>query len=341
MESHYSKPGRTRVSVPHVAAYPPDYVLVSVPSTKTMAGIGLIGERENHRLRVWRSEALDGMLFSRGMRMTHPYPRHWHEELHLCAYTSGSGYLAYRGNSYLVAEGEFVVTPPGEVHENWVDGESGVSFCGVYMDGSAFGRVSRQIAGRELTIPVLPDFLVRDKLVRERFLAMHLAVERGGSRLEQDELLLKFMHAFLSRCSAEGAVEAPAAYERFAVRRARDYIEANFDESISLAQLGELTALSPFYLHRVFLRGDRNAPARLPDTGTNQSRQGNAAPTAFAGRDCREHRVRRSEPSDAALPTAGGGDAGPVSELTARTFKTDILVFRQTHSASISNKSRD
>ena len=217
-----------------------------------MAGIGLIGARENHRLRVWRSEALDGMLFSRGMRMTHPYPRHWHEELHLCAYTSGSGYLAYRGNSYLVAEGEFVVTPPGEVHENWVDGESGVSFCGVYMDGSAFGRVSRQIAGRELTIPVLPDFFVRDKLVRERFLAMHLAVERGGSRLEQDELLLKFMHAFLSRCSAEGAVEAPAAYERFAVRRARDYIEANFDESISLAQLGELTALSPFYLHRVF-----------------------------------------------------------------------------------------
>jgi AraC-like DNA-binding protein len=217
-----------------------------------MAGIGLTGTRESDRLRVWRSEAFDEILFSRGMGMTHPYPRHWHEELHLCAYTSGSGYLGYRGNSHLVAEGDFVVTPPGEVHENWVDGESGVSFCGVYVDSPAFGRLSRQIAGRELAIPSLRDFFVRDSLLGQYFLAMHRAAERGGSRLEQDELLLKFMHAFLSRCSAESAVEPPIGYERFAVRRARDYIEANFDESISLARLGELTELSPFYLHRVF-----------------------------------------------------------------------------------------
>ena len=240
------------MSVQRVVAYPAGYVLVSVSSTKTMGGIGLTGGRENHRLRVWRSEAFDGMLFSCGVRMTHPYPRHWHEELHLCAYTSGSGYFGYRGNSHLVAAGDFVATPPGEVHENWVDGESGVDFCGVYMDGPAFGRVSSQIAGRELTIPALRDFFVRDRLVGQRFLAMHRAAENRGSRLEQDELLLTFMHAFLSRCSAEGAVEAPIGYERFAVRRARDYIEANFDESISLAQLGELTELSPFYLHRVF-----------------------------------------------------------------------------------------
>jgi AraC-like DNA-binding protein len=217
-----------------------------------MAGIGLTGARDKHGLRVWMSDAFDGILFSRGMRMTHPYPRHWHEELHLCAYTSGSGYLGYGGNSYLVRQGDFVVTPPGEVHENWVDGESGISFCGAYVDTAAFGRVSRQIAGRELTIPAFRDLLVRDQLVGQRFLAMHLAAERRRSRLEQDELLLKFLHAFLSRCSAEGAVEAPIGCERSAVRRAREYIEANFNQSISLAKLGELTDLSPFYLHRVF-----------------------------------------------------------------------------------------
>ena len=240
------------MSVQRVVAYPSGYVLVSAPSTNTMGGIGLTGARANHRLQMWRSEAFDGMLFSRGMRMTHPYPRHWHEELHLCAYTSGTGYLGFRGNSCLVAEGDFVATPPGEVHENWVDGELGVSFSGAYMDGAAFGRVSRQIAGRELAIPALRDYFVRDRVVRQRFLDMHRAAESGGSRLEQDELLLKFVHAFLSTCSAEGTVEAPIGYERFAVRRARDYIEANFDEAISLAQLGELTELSPFYLHRVF-----------------------------------------------------------------------------------------
>jgi AraC-like DNA-binding protein len=218
-----------------------------------MAGtVGLTGARENHRLRMWRSDALDGILFSRGKGMTHPYPRHWHEELHLCAYTSGSGYLGYGGNSYLVTEGDFVVTPPGEVHENWVDGEHGISFCGVYIDAGAFRRATEQIGGCELRIPGLRDFFVRDKMVRQRFLELHQAAERRDSQLEQDERLLRFLQVFVSRCAADVASESPVGYERAAVRRAREYIEENFDGSISLAQLGELTELSPFYLHRVF-----------------------------------------------------------------------------------------
>ena len=218
-----------------------------------MAGTAeLTGALEHRRLRMWRSDAFDGILFSRGKGMTHPYPRHWHEELHLCAYTSGAGYLGYGGNSYLVTEGDFVATPPGEVHENWVDGEAGISFFGMYVDADAFARASRQIAGCELRIPGLRDFFVRDTTARESFLELHQAAERRESQLEQDELLLKFLHLFLSRCVAEVAAEPAMGCERAAVRRARDYIEENFDGSISLAQLGELTELSPFYLHRVF-----------------------------------------------------------------------------------------
>jgi AraC-like DNA-binding protein len=192
------------------------------------------------------------MLFSRGKGMTHPYPRHWHEELHLCAYTAGSGYLGYGGNSYLVKEGDFVVTPPGEVHENWVDGEPGISFCGVYVDAGAFARASGQIGGCELTIPGGRDFFVRDQRVRQLFLELHHAAERQESQLEQDELLLEFVRAFPGRSSGEAAVDARQGSERSAVKQARRYIEENFCESISLAELGQLTGLSPFYLHRVF-----------------------------------------------------------------------------------------
>src|SRR3569832_983506 len=90
--------------------------------------------REGSTLRVWRSESLGGILFSRGTRVTHSYPRHWHEEPHFCAYTSGSGYLGYRGNSYAIRQTDFVITPPGEVHENWVKSNESISFCGGYVD---------------------------------------------------------------------------------------------------------------------------------------------------------------------------------------------------------------
>jgi hypothetical protein len=216
-----------------------------------MAGMVELTGLEHRRLRMWRSDAFDGILFSRGKGMTHPYPRHWHEELHLCAYTSGAGYLGYGGNSHLVTEGDFVATPPGEVHENWVDGEAGISFLGMYVDAGAFARTSRQIAGCELRIPGLRDFFVRDTTARESFLELHQAAERRESQLEQDDLLLKFLHVFLSRCAAEVAAEPAMGCERAAVRRARDYIEENFDGSISLAQLGKLTELPVLSASRV------------------------------------------------------------------------------------------
>ena len=213
---------------------------------------GLPRAREGHKLKVWRSSAFDGILLSRGTRLRHPYPRHWHEELHFCAYTSGSGYLGHRGNSYLVRKGDFVVTPPGEVHANWVDSESDVSSCGAYVNTLAFHEASGHIAGRDLPMPGCRDFFLHDKLVRQRFLAMHLAAERRASQLEQEEVLLDFLHAFLSRRSPSICPDARLAYERSAVKRARQYIDDNFTESISLAYLGQLTNLSPFHLRRVF-----------------------------------------------------------------------------------------
>ena len=218
------------------------------------SSVELSHARESHNLILWRSAAFDGIVLSRGTGVTHPYPRHWHEELHLCAYVSGSGYVRFRGSSSLLTEGDFVVTPPGEVHENWVDSESGISFRGVYVDTRAFRKTAEQIIDRDLPILNYRELILRDKLVGQRFLAMHQAAERRTSQLEQEEALLMFLHPFLSWCSHERHPDPHVGYERSTVKRARQYIDDHFAESISLAFLGQLANLSPFHLHRTFCR---------------------------------------------------------------------------------------
>lgn len=210
--------------------------------------------RESHDLRVWRSHALEGLLFSRGIRLTHTYPRHWHEELHLCAYTSGGGYLGYRGSSYVVSNGDFVVTPAGDVHENWVASGSSISFRGLYIDSHAFRQACEQLASRDLSISNFRKLVVPDTLVLQCFLKMHLAAQRGDSQLEEEEGLLEFLHLFLSRCSTVPLVRIVEGGEPSAVKQAREYIEEHYTESISLGYLGRLANLSPFHLHRVFCR---------------------------------------------------------------------------------------
>ena len=113
-------------------------------------------------IHFWRPDKLDGVLLHRGVSATHPYPRHWHEELHLCAYTSGSGHLGHRGSSYLVSSGSLVLMPPGEVHENWVEPGSACSFRGVYLEMPALQTVASQITGSnhgtpEFSLRAAPD----------------------------------------------------------------------------------------------------------------------------------------------------------------------------------------
>jgi AraC-like DNA-binding protein len=203
-------------------------------------------------LYTWRSSAFDGIVFSRGAHFTHPYPRHWHEEIHFCAYTAGSGYLGCRGNSHLVAAGDFVITPPAEVHENWLAPGSDISFCGAYVDVASFRKATTQITEREVRLPQSVDWFSPNKLLNKSFLALCKATERLASRLQQDELLLEFVRALVSTSTIPKCFELRAGNEPGAIKRAREFIDAHFTEPISLASLSQLTSLSPYHLHRVF-----------------------------------------------------------------------------------------
>jgi AraC-like DNA-binding protein len=215
---------------------------------------GNVGTVRAHQetLQVWTTPAFEGILFSRGAYFTHPYPRHWHEEIHFCAYTAGSGYLGYRGNSYLVARRDFVITPPGEVHENWVAPGSDIGFRGAYVDVASFRKATAQITGHDVALPQSDNWLFRNKLLKQNFLAVHEATEQLASRLQQDELLLEFVRALISTSAIQKCPEERAGDEPGAVKRAREYIDAHFNDQISLASLGQLTDLSPYHLHRVF-----------------------------------------------------------------------------------------
>jgi AraC-like DNA-binding protein len=224
-----------------------------LPRMASKMGIARLQE-DCETLRTWRSSAFDGIVFSRGSHFRHPFPRHWHEEIHFCAYTAGSGYLGYRGESHLVRDGDFVITPPGEVHENWVASDSHVSFCGAYIDFASFRKATENTVGCDLPLPQSNDLFCRDLLLKQRFLRLLEATERRDLPLQQEELLLEFLHALLLNSAPSASVGTRTGNERAAVKRAREYMDEHFAETISLGYLGQLTNLSPYHVHRVFSR---------------------------------------------------------------------------------------
>jgi AraC-like DNA-binding protein len=216
----------------------------------TAARVSADGES---RLELWQSAALPGIIYSRGEHLTHTYPKHWHDEIHFCAYSAGSGYLGYGGNSQLVVEGDLIVMPPGVVHENWVDAAGGIGFFGAYMDMALLRRGLAQICEGEPKVPEFRELSIRDARVQRNFRAM--CAEAGDDNpLKQEEMLLEFLSSLVAHCAVDSKPAVRAGDEPVAVRRAREYIGEHFHRTISLAELGHLTGLSAFHLHRVFSR---------------------------------------------------------------------------------------
>ena len=203
-------------------------------------------------IHFWRPEKLDGILLHRGVSATHPYPRHWHEELHLCAYTSGSGHLGHRGSSYLVSSGSLVLMPPGEVHENWVKPGSACSFHGVYLEMSALQTMALQITGSDHETPEFSLQIFEDLAMQRCLSLLHRSIESKAPLLHREELLLELVRLLVTRCSATAAVKINPGRERDAVRWVREFIDEHFADSVSLRDLARIADLSPFHLHHVF-----------------------------------------------------------------------------------------
>jgi AraC-like DNA-binding protein len=210
---------------------------------------------------VWHREQFPGLVFYRGAHVDHPYPRHWHDEVHLCAYTGGSGNLGYRGSSHRVVAGDFLLTPAGEVHSNWVDQHSDVSFRSVYVDLPVLRAHAEQITGVDRE-PDFPSLRIQNHRAQRSFLRMHRAMETSDSPLLREELLVDFFGRLIGECTDSGGSGHPTGCERAVVQRVRQYIDHHSHQSISLAELAREAQLSPFHLHRVFCRETGMPPHR-------------------------------------------------------------------------------
>jgi AraC-like DNA-binding protein len=238
-----------------------------------LQGIGLQGIG-GQRIKAWRTPGFDGLLFYQGVRVVHAYPRHWHEELHICSYGPSAGRLGILGSSHRIVENDFVITPAGTVHENSVESELGCTFRSLYIDIKLLQRLTHQIIGRSVAAPDFKDVVVNDALTQQRFLEMHHAMQQPASQLEREELLLEFVRCLVTRCSSQRPVELGAGDERLAVRRIRHFIDEHFAGPITLSDLAGVANLSPFHLHHVFRKQTGLPPhAYQTQVRINQAKQ--------------------------------------------------------------------
>jgi AraC-like DNA-binding protein len=207
----------------------------------------------NEQIRVWRRADLPGVELRRGICVSQPYPKHWHEEFHFCLIQAGGGgTLEYRRARHATPAGCLFIVHPGEVHSNEPDVGESCTFRNLYVDPEVVRRAAAELTGRAATLPFFAVTTLFDREVIKHYLRLHENLERGAAKLEQDELLLGLLTKLIRRYAGPRFETSELSRESDSANRARAYLIENFAENVSLEALAGLARLSQFHLNRVF-----------------------------------------------------------------------------------------
>lgn len=220
-------------------------------------GNGLLkGGEGQHHVEAWsfgRNVVLESYRYAPGPAAE--LPKHAHEEYQIGLSLNFPGEYRYRGESHAVPVGSLSVIHPGEVHSarDPEDRPDFAEYRMMYARTELLGGVCAEMSeGGKTGLPFFPNPTILDKDLARHFLKLHTALEGSASRLEKDSRLLSVLARFIRRHSDARYSPKLPGKERRAVKLAREYLEDNLDENVSLEKLARVANLSPFYLARVF-----------------------------------------------------------------------------------------
>jgi AraC-like DNA-binding protein len=201
--------------------------------------------------KIWHNTQLDvGLLHA--YYVQHAYPRHSHDYYVISLIERGRQSFTHKGTKHLTPPGGVIFINPGEVHTGEAADSQGFELRSLYPSLSLMETAIFELTGRRQGLPFFKDVRVDHGWTANSILSLHKALLLGVSTLESESRVLWTLAQLIKRYADIGSTEQALGQERKAIQQARRYIDEYFAEGITLNQLAQQVALSPYYLLRVF-----------------------------------------------------------------------------------------
>ncbi|MGD9209668.1 MAG: AraC family transcriptional regulator, partial [Desulfobacteraceae bacterium] len=181
--------------------------------------------------------------------MIHQFRRHSHEGYTIGVIEDGFGDNNYRGSVFHLAPGKIVVMNPDEVHTGYVVSAHPWSYRMFYINQEIF----KHILPEKSFLPFFRGLCFDDKYWFEKLRTLHCLLETKADTLEQQTQFVEVLSVF---ARTYGKISSPvvSGNEPRAVNRIKDFINAHFQQNVSIEDLMRITQLSRGYLIRSFQR---------------------------------------------------------------------------------------
>lgn len=187
-----------------------------------------------------------------GRQVVHQFPRHIHHSWAVGMVERGFRKFETRKETFIISAGECFIISPGLPHTCQTSTDSLHEYWILCVPQQVIRPIFSELCGEQQRFP---DFLlgpIRDFSLLQLMRSFVEEVQRGSDIFTQQMLLLDI----INHCLLHHAQE-PLHFPEFetpheAVKIARDYLEQHFDRPITLEELADVAAVSPFHLTRIF-----------------------------------------------------------------------------------------
>lgn len=201
--------------------------------------------------KIWHNTQLDlGLLHAHFIQ--HAYARHSHDYYVISLIERGRQSFTHKGTKYLTPPGGVILINPGAVHTGEAVDEHGFELRSLYPTISHMEMAVFELTGRHQASPFFKDVRVDHRWAMNSVLSLHKAMSQGASVLECESRFISTLGLLIGRYADVSTAEGRPGKEKKAIQQARRYIDERFAEGVSLHELAQHVALSPYYLLRVF-----------------------------------------------------------------------------------------
>ena len=199
-----------------------------------------------------RCFGVDGLEVMTARWVEHSFAPHMHDRYAVSLTYGGRGAFDCRNELRDAAPGTCSLIAPGEVHTGHATSRAGWMYRNLYIDVPLMDALLRNL---DCQGPL--DVRFKLPLVRDTVLAARLArafdrLKESSSLLPNESLLLSVVARLVTEHFVPKHSIKDAGQEHAAVRRVKDWLDANSEQNVSIHALAGIARLSPYYLVRAF-----------------------------------------------------------------------------------------
>lgn len=183
----------------------------------------------------------------------HRFARHSHDYFVVSYVETGVQTFNYRHARHVTAAGQMFVVNAGEPHTGEPGNEQGYVYRTMYPRASLLEQIAAEVTGAQ-TLPFFDKAVIEDAVLANLLRLFHGAVVDSEPRLRIEFSLHAALAQLIVWHAGRRHVVRSTGRERPGVKRAREYLHANFSTDVPLRALAQAANLSPFHLARAFAR---------------------------------------------------------------------------------------